>query len=404
MASDRSERVDGTSVSDPPETEYDGLDAAIDDAGAVGFVAVGGRFDPDLRYLTRFEGPGREYAFVRVPGKSVLCAPAGYVRAAEATFDGVVAADRVGDPVGERAAAILDAGRGAERAGSDAGPVLVPPTIPHDAAVYLERGGYDLQSTTAVAEARVTKSDAEIGAIEAVQRAAAAAVRDAERLLATADVGADGGLRRDGRPLTAERLRRATNAELARRGVTDAGNTVVSAGEVTVGGDAGRATRNDAPVRASSPVAVAVAPRGPHGYYGSLARTVAVDSDGGWERRAYVAVESALDAALAEVEAGAVARAVRREADAELAAFGFDPGGASVAAGRPAPGHGVGLSRRERPFLDADTELEPGHVIAIEPRVADTERGTVRLSALVVVTADGYERLGGNDSSFAPRR
>ena len=404
MASDRSESADGSSVPDPPETEYDGLDAAIDDAGAVGFVAVGGRFDPDLRYLTRFEGPGREYAFVRVPGKSVLCAPAGYVRAAEATFDGVVAADRVGDPVGERAAAILHAERGAERAGSDAGPVLVPPTIPHDAAVYLERGGYDLQSTTAGAEARVTKSDAEVGAIEAVQRAAAAAVRDAERLLATADVGADGGLRRDGRPLTAERLRRATNAELARRGVTDAGNTVVSAGEVTVGGDAGRATRNDAPVRAGDPVAVAVAPRGPHGYYGSLARTVAVDSDGGWERRAYVAVESALDAALAEVEAGAVARAVRREADAELAAFGFDPAGASVAAGRPAPGHGVGLARQERPFLDADTELEPGHVIVIEPRVADTERGTVRLSALVVVTADGYERLGGSDSSFAPRR
>ena len=404
MASDRSESADGSSVPDPPETEYDGLDAAIDDAGAVGFVAVGGRFDPDLRYLTRFEGPGREYAFVRVPGKSVLCAPAGYVRAAEATFDGVVAADRVGDPVGERAAAILDAERGAERAGSDAGPVLVPPTIPHDAAVYLERGGYDLQSTTAGAEARVTKSDAEVGAIEAVQRAAAAAVRDAERLLATADVGADGGLRRDGRPLTAERLRRATNAELARRGVTDAGNTVVSAGEVTVGGDAGRATRNDAPVRAGDPVAVAVAPRGPHGYYGSLARTVAVDSDGGWERRAYVAVESALDAALAEVEAGAVARAVRREADAELAAFGFDPGGDSAVDGPAVPGYGVGLSRRERPFLDADTELEPGHVIAIEPRVADTERGTVRLSALVVVTADGYERLGGSDSSFAPRR
>ena len=404
MASDRSEGFDGTSVPDPPETEYDTLDAAIDDVGAVGFVAVGGRFDPDLRYLTRFEGPEREYAFVRVPGESVLCAPAGYVRAAEATFDGAVAADRVGDPVGERVAAILDAEHGAERAGSGSGSVLVPPTIPHDAAVYLERGGYDLQSTTAVAEARVTKSDAEVDAIEAVQRAATAAVRDVERLLATADIGADGELLRDGQPLTAERLRRATNAELARRGVTDAGNTVVSAGEVAVGSDAGRATRDDAPVRAGDPVAVAVAPRGAHGYYGSLARTVAVDSDGGWERRAYVAVESALDAALAEVEAGAVGRAVGREADAELAAFGFDPAGASVAAGRPAPSHGVGLSRRERPSLDSDTELEAGNVVAVEPRVRDPEQGTVRLSALVVVTADGYGRLGGGDPSFAPRR
>ncbi|GGI94932.1 hypothetical protein GCM10008995_01450 [Halobellus salinus] len=404
MASDQSEGFDGTSIPDPPETEYDVLDAAIDDAGAVGFVAVGDRFDPALRYLTRFEGPERGYAFVRVPGKSVLCAPVGHIRAAEAQFHGAVVAARVGDPAGERAAAVLDDERGAERTGSNPGSVLVPPTIPHDAAVYLERGGYDLQSTTAVAEARVAKSDAEVDAIEAVQRAAAAAVRDAERLLATADIGADGELLREGNPLTVDRLKRATNAELARRGVTDAGNTVVSAGTGTAAsiGDTERATP-DTPIRAGDPVAVAVSPRGPHGYHGSLARTVVVDSDGGWDRRAYIAAESALDAALAEIEAGAVARAVGREADAELAAFGFDPARASVTAGQPAPGHGVGLSRRERPLLNDDVALEAGTVVAVEPRVKDPEQGTARLSALVVVTADGYERLGDREWSFAPR-
>lgn len=399
MASDRHVPPETATPPDPPTTDYAVIDAAIDDAGAVGFVAVGDRFDPDLRYLTRFEGPEREYAFVRVGGRSVLCAPEGDARKAEAQFDGTVAAARVGDPPGERAASILDGERGAEPAGATAGAVLVPPTIPHDAAVYLERAGYDLQSTTAVAEARVTKSDAEVDAIEAVQRAATAAVRDAERRLATADVGADGGLRRSGRPLTAERLRRATNAELARRGVGDAGNTVVSAG----GGAAGQATRGDRRIRAGDPVAVAVAPRGPHGYHGSVARTFVVDSDGGWERRAYVAAESALDAALAEIEAGAVAAAVGREADAELAAFGFDPTSDPGAAGRAAPGHGVGLARRERPSLDADTELDAGAVVAVEPRVRDPERGVVRLSSLVVVTESGYERVGDGERSFAPR-
>ena len=405
MSADGSESP-ATGSTPRPTTDYAPIDAAVDDAGAVGFVAVGGRFDPGLRYLTRFEGPESEYAFVRVGGKSVLCTPEEYARRAEAQFDGAVAADRVGDPPGERAAAVLEAELGGGTPGSNAGSVLVPPTIPHDAAVYLQRAGYDLQSTTAVADARVTKSDAEIDAIDAVQRAATAGVREAERRLATADVGAEGGLRRAERALTADQLRRATNAELARRGVGDAGNTTVlvgADGAKAVGAGGRETARSDRLIRADEPVAVAVAPRGPYGYHGSVARTVVVDSDGGWERRAYVAAESALDAALAEIEAGAVAARVGREADAELAAFGFDPTDASAAAGRATPGHGVGLSRRERPSLDADTELEAGAVVAVEPRVADAERGVVRLSALVVVTEGGYERLGDGERSFAPR-
>ena len=380
----------GRDAADAPSTDLAPLDAAIDDADAVGFVAVGRGSDPALRYLTRVEIPDREYAFVRLSGRSVVCVPAGAVERVAASFDGSVAADRVADPAGERAAAVLD-DRGGEESASG-GAVLVPRTIPHDAAVHLERAGYELRSTAAVAEARAVKSGDEVDAIAAVQRAAAAGVREAERLLATAAVGDGGGLRRGGEPLTAERLRRATNAELARRGVTDADNTVVNAG----GGKGWRAGGSRR-LRAGEPIAVAVAPRGPFGYHGVVARTVAVDSDGGWERRAYVAVESALDAALAEVEAGAVAAAVGREAHAELAAFGFDPATAS------APGCGVGLSRRERPWLDAGAELDAGNVVAVEPRVADPERGVVRLSALVVVTPEGYERLSDADASFAPR-
>ena len=397
MCPDRSDPPESQSCPGPPATDYGAIDAAIEDAGAVAVVAVGNRFDPALRYLTRFDGPEREYALVRVSGRSVLCAPAGCVREAEARFDDEVATDRIGDPAGERAAAVL-AGATGETTEPTAGPVLVPATIPHDAAVYLERAGYDLQSTAAIAEARVAKSDAEVDAIDAVQRSATAAVREAERLLATADVGADGELRRAERPITADRLRRATNAELARRGVTDAGNTAVVAGP-----EAGSQRGTDRSIHTNEPVAVAVAPRGPHGYHGVVTRTVVVDSDGGWERRAYVAVESALDAALGEIEAGAVVSAVGREAAAELTAFGFDPGVESAAGGTAATVHGVGLSRWERPFLDADAELVAGSVVRVEPRITDPGRGTVRLSALVVVTADGYERLGDGAPSFVPR-
>ena len=387
-----------------PTTDWAPIDDAIATAGAAGFVAVGGRFDPDLRYLTRLEGTERASAVVRAAETSVLCPPSGSVARAERRFDGRVATERGGDPAGERAAAVLDDLAGPAAPSGDAATVLVPPTIPHDAAVYLERAGHELRSTTVVGDARATKSTIEIDAIGAVQRAASEAVREAERVLAAADVGDDGVLADDGRPLTTERLRRATNAELATRGVTDAGNTVVVGGpgdgEIPGFGDA---TDSDSRISVGDPIAIAVAPRGPHGYHGCLARTVVVDSDGGWERRAYVAVGSALDAALAEIEAGAVAAAVGREAGAELTAFGFDPDAEAGVDAPAVPGHGVGLSRCERPLLDAGAELDVGSVVAVKPRVADPEQGVVRLSALVAVTADGYERLGDVEPSFSPR-
>nr|WP_305882959.1 M24 family metallopeptidase [Halobellus rarus] len=259
-----------------------------------------------------------------------------------------------------------------------------------------------MRSTTAVADARATKADGELEAIRAVQRAAVGGVRRAERVLAAAERDQSGGLRLDDGALTAERLRRVVNAELARCGVGDAGNTVVVAGST---GDGGTETE---PIATDEPVRIDVAPRGPHGYHGFRSRTVVVDSDGGWERRAYVAVEAALEAALDEVESGADADDVRREADAELAAFGFDPTGGErgSAEGDSDPsetGHGVGLSRRERPFLRASETLEVGSVLAVAPGLTDSEHGSVRLGDLVVVTEAGYELLGDGTRSFTPR-
>ncbi|MGQ4554412.1 M24 family metallopeptidase [Halobellus sp. GM3] len=470
---------------DPPRApapDRSFLDAAVTEADAVGFVAVGGRFDADLRYLTRFEGPEREYAYVRTPAGSdtgtrdVLCAPRGFAGRAARQFDGRVATGRAADPAGQRAGAVLDAAVGgadgcdsaaadtagddaadADTAGDDAADaptILVPPTIPHDAALYLENAGYDLRSTTAVGDARATKTSEEIEAIHAVQRAAEAGARRAERVLAAAEParapaddaagGTTPGLRWQNAPLTAERLRREVDAELAARGVRNAGNTVVVAGgrgSTCRPRDANRS--RDAPegdsapesgqIRAGDPIRVDVAPRGPHGYHGALSRTVVVDGDGGWVRRAYVAVEAALDAALGAIESGVTPAAVAREARAELAAFGFDSGvgGASdgsdgadadaaaddrVAAGAhdvpDAVFHGVGLSPREPPLAHtrsdstlrgSDAALRAGAVVAVAPSVADPAAGSVRLGELVAVTDAGYERLGADSRSYAPR-
>ncbi|RLM67447.1 aminopeptidase P family protein [Halorubrum sp. Atlit-8R] len=442
---------DGDGGPRPLRTDLRPVVEAVREADAAAFVAVGDRSDDDLCYLTRFSGPDRPYALVVAPSggttsggdaRAVLCAPALFREQAEREFvagarapsaeatadaeerfhDGVareVRTEGVGDHAGERAAAVVeDLVDGASAAAEGDDPtVLAPASIPHDAAVYLERAGAELASTDAVAEARARKAPAEVDRLRRVQRAAVAGMARAEAVLAESEVagggsdddGADGGeeaetdrrppLRWRDEPLTTERLRREVNAVLAARGVRDAGNTVIGAGPSAadlhyVGGD---------PIRPGETVLLDVSPRGPDGYYGDVTRTFVVDGDGGWERRAYVAVEAAREAALDEVEPGVPAKTVHGEAAAELAAYGFDPNAGEGEAGfTHGTGHGVGVSLHEGPSLSGAGELRPGHVVTVEPGVYDPEIGGVRLEDLIVVTDDGYEILAEYPFGIAP--
>lgn len=380
-------------LDDPLDTDYGFLDAELRRRNAAGFVHVGDRFDDDMRYLTRFSGPDRAYAFVYRRGTATLCAPALFDEQAEDEFPGddVETGSRA-DPAGLRAAAVLDAA-GAEEGGT----VLVPRHVPHDAAVYLERAGYDLESTDAVAEARRVKTDAEADRLRRVQRAAGRGMARAEQVLYEADVDGDEVVWNGG-PLSTERLRRQVNQVLAAHGVRDAGNTVVGCGPTAA--DL-HFTGLDA-IRPDETVLLDVSPRGPDGYYGDITRTFAVDPDGGWERRAYVAVEAAREAALAELGAGVPASTVNEEAAAELAAYGFRIDSDEIGFTH-STGHGVGVSLHEGPSLSADDELVAGNVVTIEPGVYDPERGGVRLEDLALVTDDGYELLGEYPFGLVPR-
>ncbi|MFB6234582.1 MAG: M24 family metallopeptidase [Halopenitus sp.] len=410
------EPADATPRPDAPRTDLSFVAEALASADADAFVAVGDRFDDDLRYLTRFGGPDRDFTVVVTADRAVLCAPALFEEqatrefvehhkgAAGAPIDGVareVRTETLGDPAGERAAAVVAdlVGEGNGTTVADA-TLLVPQSIPHDAAVYLESAGHAVTSTSAVADARLVKTDDELDCLRRVQRATARGMARAETVLAESFVEGD-ELVWNGGPISTERLRRQVNETLAADGVRDAGNTVIGAGPTAAdlhytGVDA---------IRPGETVLLDVSPRGPHGYYGDMTRTFVVAAEGGWERRAYVACEAAREAALAEVEAGATAGVVHTEAAAELTAYGFDPNAGEGEAGfTHGTGHGVGVSLHEGPSLSSDTELEAGHVVTVEPGVYDPEQGGVRLEDLVAVTEDGYEILHEYPFGITPER
>ena len=382
-----------------PETDLSPIADAVGDADAAAFVAVGDRSDDDLRYLSRFGGPDREYAVVVTPDRAALTAPGLFDEQAEREFvagapdDGVAREVRTGnqgDPAGVRAGAVLN------DLDADGTTVLTPASVPHDAALYLENAGYDLESTTAVADARERKTEAELACLRRVQAVTCRGMARAEAVLAAAESDGD-DLLFEGEPLTTEVLRREVDAEMARHGVRSAGNTVIGAGPTA----ADLHYTGIDHVAPGETVLLDISPRGPHGYYGDLTRTFVVDSDGGWERRAFVAVEQAHETALEHVEACVTAATVHEEAAAELTAHGFRIDSAEVGLTHGV-GHGVGVSLHEGPSLRAEQPLEAGNVVTIEPGVYDPEIGGVRIEDLVAVTENGYERLASYPVRFTP--
>lgn len=394
------------------------------DPETVGFVHVARGDDPDRRYLTRDPEPHQPAAVVCLPAASgsqadndgmqaVYSVPDGHsdtaVAAFVATDDDADESDRGLDeitrtvatrepetPPGTHAVTML-ADRLGDRAG--AGTLRVPSHLPHDAAVRLQRAGYDLASTAAVTEARADKTAAERDCLRFAQRAAVHGIARATDHLAAATAD-DGRCYVDGEPLSATRLEREVATAVAETGVVPE----------TVAVDAPE-TDPTAGLPAGDGIVVRVVSRGPHGYHSHLIRTVVVDSDGGWDRRAHIAAEAGLDAARTHCQPGTSVATVAAEARAELTAYGFPPRTAtddgerdesSADAGSTATVHGIGLAPVEAPSPSENVPLESGTTLAIEVGVADPDHGRLRLGSVVEVGDDGGERLVESSLSLTP--
>ena len=337
------------------------------------FVHVGRPdVDPDLRYLSG-AAVARRCAVVVDDDPTLFVPPS---------------VDDVGDVNAgiriEHADSVARAAADALAARHGDGRVLAPRSVPHDAALYVENAGFALESTAAVAASRATKTEAELASVERAAAAATAGVKRAAAVLTAAD--ADGAmLRVDGGALTAERFRRRVATAVVDAGATPA--VTVACGQ----------ERTDGPLEAGETATVSVLARERSGYHARVARTFSVGGDGGWERRAQLAAESALRAGRTAAEAGAAASFVGSELRAELDAYGFESDRLADVGG------GVGLAPRERPSFDGDADLSEGATLALAAGVRSTE-GRVALAETVRVTGDGAERLAPLPTSLSPER
>ena len=374
---------------------YDAIATALEEQDAVAYIHIGDDHDSMLRYLTRFDGPDREYAFVYTGDEATLCAPALFEEQAQREFPGnAVTANDGGDrpSAAARAATVIDAPPSMAR-------VLVPASIPHHVYQELESIGYEVVTTSTLEASRTRKTSVEIEWLRQTETAAQAAMRRAEAVLADATPANEKLLWEDD-PLTTERLRRVINAALAMWGATDAGNTVVGAGPSC----SDLHYNGDDIIRPTETVLIDLGPRGPNGYFGDMTRTFVPGTVRKWERKAYETIATALDAGLDRLDdaPGIPANEVHATIVDIVEANGFSTGDVDVGLYH-GTGHGVGAALHEPPFFSTDTHIEAGHVVTIEPGVYDPQRGGVRLEDLVLVTNDGIENLVEYPCQITPR-
>lgn len=364
-------------------TEYERLDQILESHDAEAYVHVGDCFDELLSYLTRFNGPDRDYAFVYANGIATLCPPDRFGEQAEREFPGETvdmtnASER--PPATERAHSVLERH-------TDSSSILLPATTKHRTVQTFREKGYDVALTDSITDIRPVKTSEERDLLKAVELATQRGMARAETVLVSA-TATDDELRWHGEPLTTETLRREVNAVLARNGLNGAGNTVIGAGT-----SCADLHYNGVDVIApEETVLLDLGPEGPQGYYGDLSRTFVVGEIGDWERNAYDAVSDAFEGALEVLEngAGQPASNVQDRVADELSTYGFETGDVEVGLYHGA-GHGIGSSLHERPILSSDELLQAGNVVTVEPGVYDPSRGGVRLEDVVEITEDGYE-------------
>jgi Xaa-Pro aminopeptidase len=273
--------------------------------------------------------------------------------------------------------------------------VYVSSQCPIGVVRRLEEGGVQVRvATEPVFPARLRKSDVEIQALRASQRAAVRAMKFAIDEIAASHIGeGDVLIATDGTPLTSESLRAGIEQILLEEQCS--GDEIIVAG-----GDQGvdPHERGRGPLYAHQTIVLDIFPCSrTTGYWGDISRTVLRGKATAEQKALYQTVLDAQKVALDKVAPGVTGREIHQGICEAFEKAGYKTG---MLDGVPqgfihSTGHGVGLDIHEGPSVSpSGGALQEGNVITIEPGLYYKGIGGVRIEDTVVVTAEGCSLLG----------
>ncbi|USZ68170.1 Xaa-Pro peptidase family protein [Halorussus salilacus] len=380
------------------EPDLSTLADALEDAGADGYLLDADSGDSDQLYLSGFDAPDAFVTLYTPEETALLVSGLEYGRAKkESRADEVARLADYDYPelVGEhgragaknRVLAAFLADRGVES-------VAAPERFPLGTADALREQGVSVEvlDGDVLTEIRAVKTDEEVAHVREAQEANEAAMAAAEDLLAAAEIE-DGLLYHDGEVLTSERVTEEIEVTLLRHGCA-LDETIVASGA----DGADPHDRGSGPLEAHEPIVIDIFPRNKASKYnGDMTRTFVVGEPSEEVRRRWEDTHEAFEAALDALGPGVTGKAVHDAVCDVYEEKGYDTLRSDPSAETGfihSTGHGIGLDVHELPRVSPDGgELEPGHVVTIEPGLYDPEFGGVRIEDLVVVTEDGYENL-----------
>jgi Xaa-Pro aminopeptidase len=379
------------------DPDLDALDAGLGDLDADGYLIDEGSYFADQRYLSGFDA--ERFLTLYTPGETALLVPGlEYARAKQESRADTVRRFSDYDYTELRE----EEGRSAARRAIiddfvsefDVESVVVPRDFPLQTADGLRTGttSVRIDEDDLVGRLRATKTDAEIEYIKKAQGANERAMARAEELLARATVE-DGTLQYEDEPVTSERLKEEIEITLLRNGCS-LDQTIVACGA----DGAEPHNRGSGPITVNDPIVVDIFPKDTATkYHADMTRTFLIGTADEAVREFHDLTLEAMEAAFEVLEGGVTGEEVHNAVcdvyeEAGYPTLRTDDG--TQTGFIHSTGHGVGLDVHELPRVaEGGEELQPGHVVTIEPGLYDPDVGGVRVEDLVVVTEDGYENL-----------
>lgn len=270
--------------------------------------------------------------------------------------------------------------------------ILVPGNFGFRHARDLQELGYVFETKDEPFYAqRLLKSDAEVQAIEAAQRATEDALEIALHVIREATIR-DNIIYSNGSPLTSEKIKQVIHVALMERDCVGQ-HTIVASG--IQGCDPHN--EGSGPLQANTSIIMDIFPRSSKTrYFADQTRTVVKGKASDELRRLYDTVKEAQQAAVDEVRDGVNGSDIHQRICARFEAAGYTTGPRD---GRMqgffhGTGHGVGLDIHEPPRVGkAQATLQAGQVVTIEPGLYYPDIGAVRIEDMVLVTETGCRNL-----------